>query len=96
MTKQGFSSIQLLPDSTFQSVLGRFNSFNCTGPGAYIGSISYSIIQQNMTVVSATGCDSGSVDLQESVYKWQAGEVATCPDGNAKTYQLNRAATSQT
>lgn len=96
VSKEGFSSVQLLPDTTFMQVLGRFNSYNCTGSGAYTGSISYSIIYQNMTIASAAGCTSGTVNLQDNKYKWAAGSDAACPDFNSMNYELKRANTSQT
>jgi len=92
-----FSSVALLPDGTYLSVLGVFASHNCTGTGAYVGSASYTQTYQNLKRVSSTGCTSGVVDLEAQTYTWSPVDDGSksCPDENSLKFTLNRVATSE-
>jgi hypothetical protein len=93
--KGSFSSVAYLPDDTFMSVLGRFNSNNCTGAGMYSGSITFTQTFQDLKRVSANGCTSGAVDIIGETYTWAAADPGKCPDKKSMSYTLNRAATSE-
>jgi hypothetical protein len=84
----GFSNIQELADGRFASVLGRFDSYNCSGPGEYIAALSFYIAQQNATSASAAACTAGKVDLKAEQYSWITSNSQTCPgltnDGDTK------------
>ena len=86
-----FSSVAYTLDGTFKETLGRFNSYNCTGPGAYVGSISFTQTSQDLKKVSSVGCTSGSVDLKADTYTWSpASRDNTCPDENSPKFTLDR------
>jgi hypothetical protein len=90
-----FSSVAYLPDDTFLEVLGLFNSHNCTETGAYSGSITFTQTFQDLKRVSADGCTSGIVDLEEERYTWAAADAGKCPDENSMKFPMKRAATSE-
>lgn len=92
-----FSSVALLPDGTFLNVLGRFNSHNCTGPGAYSGSISFTQTSQNSKSkkVSSDGCTSGAVNLEAQTYTWSSADGPKCPNEDSTKFILNRVGTSE-
>ncbi|KAH7615571.1 hypothetical protein Ndes2526B_g09680 [Nannochloris sp. 'desiccata'] len=91
-----FSSVALLPDGTFMTVLGLFNSNNCTGPGMYSGSITYTQTYQDLKRVSSDGCTSGAVDLEAQTYTWSsANGPRNCPNENSIKFTFYRAGTSE-
>jgi hypothetical protein len=90
-----FSSVAYLPDDTFVEILGLFNSHNCTGQGAYSGSITFTKTYQDLKRVSSDGCTSGIVDLQAQTYTWASADGNKCPEEKSMKFTLDRASTSE-
>lgn len=94
-----FSSVALLADNTFLTVLGRFDSFNCTGiPGTYEASLTYTLTpQKSGTSTSGVGCTAGTVDLSANTYEWQPANATACPDVplTNPAYSMKRVGASQ-
>jgi len=76
---KAFSSVALQTDDTYVTVMGRWNSNECSGPGSYLASLSYTLSNQDTTTINGVGCTSGTVDLNVAVYKFETANPTTCP-----------------
>lgn len=95
VTEDAFSSVQLQEGDILATVLGRFNSYQCSGAqGGYDSSLSFTQTFQNLTEVSSQGCTSGVVDLAADTYDFRAGNSNKCPAADAFVFHLKRANSS--